>query len=249
MAKQSLVRAILVVVPVWQVRRVLAKDPRPRLGLEGPGTSAGRKRLLEAELTWTQDSIQFLGGPQSAAAALRFHLRLPDFLAADEEQVRAIVLLARCGREAKLHDPSRYSEARRVPPPLYFILPGKPTPAIDQVVEALTLALADESVAVRAEAVRSLGWLGPCASDAAPAIATMRQDEDPDVRDLAAWALEQIEASGSTSSWCQRPLTSFLIFGPASCSAQTLRSTSPFPALVKADSSRSIIPSPFQDTF
>ncbi len=184
----------LVAVPVWRVKRALASDPRQQYSPEGPGTSAGRLRLLKAELAWTRESTESLGGPLRAAGALRCYLRMPDSLAPAEARARAVTLLARCGRRPELYDPARHPK-EKLPPFIYCIRAEEPTSVLDQVIDVLNALLADESVHVRAEAIRSLVWLGPCASKAAPALTELTKSKDPDIRQLASRALEKVTAA------------------------------------------------------
>jgi HEAT repeat protein len=60
-------------------------------------------------------------------------------------------------------------------------------------VPVLIEALKDQRVYVRRLIVESLGQIGPQAKDAVPALRTALQDEESDIRRLAAKALEKIE--------------------------------------------------------
>ena len=68
---------------------------------------------------------------------------------------------------------------------------GEPSPA------QLVTALGSEDVETRAMAARTLGILGPKASEAVPALKKALNDPDAKVRSEAANALKRIEPSGN----------------------------------------------------
>lgn len=68
----------------------------------------------------------------------------------------------------------------------------EPTPAV---IDAVMAQLSSESGAIRASAVRSLGWFGPRAQRALPALRGMKGDRDATVRKRVAQAIQRIETT------------------------------------------------------
>lgn len=73
-------------------------------------------------------------------------------------------------------------------------------------VAVLIRKLRSKDPAVRREAARMLGIMGPAAKDAVPDLKKAKEDEDPTVRRLAELALNRIDEATGTKRTGQPPI-------------------------------------------
>lgn len=163
--------------------------------LDDPNLDAPTRR----ELQFTLGQI----GPDAAPAVPE----LIQGLASDQERVRnsAIFALGRIGPAAKAAIPALTQLETSEDPmmrvgslwALVHIQPGD-SAVVAKAVPELVKSLDSERQMVRAEVARTLASLGAAAKPALPALEKVaRQDPDPQVRDTAAKAIEQIQKSAS----------------------------------------------------
>jgi len=194
-----------VVVPVWQVHRVLT-----------PG----------AEVVTTEDSIERLGGPREAADRLSLYIRMPRQLAS--HKLHAAYLLRHCGdsavagltRSLRDGDPevrraAAYglwsivcaAEERFRDRPLddtsdSCSLLAERRAYLDKVARQAVPALArtleeDDTSYVRYAAALAMQAFAHCPDECVPALTKSLEDRDPKVRSRSAWTLGGLPGTGS----------------------------------------------------
>jgi len=194
-----------VVVPVWQVRVLMAE----LRGGSGPDEETAIRRL---------------GGPAAAAWKLAFYRRLPLRIAPDKYSPRIFEVLGKCGPAAipplieavrEEHGPVRLSAIKAL------IRQDPPAP---EAAPALAEALAEEWEPIHCYAIEGLTKIGPAAACAVPALEKeMRLDLDappwacPEMAVLALWCIapERAVAALSDSGGNYRYIAADILIGRA----------------------------------
>ena len=122
-------------------------------------------------------AVERLGGPERAAARLRFYQRLPGAIAPFKASAASLLVwgtMSRGEAVAALHDPS--DDVRHA---AISMLGKTATPADREFIPQLLEALADRDPTVRSGAARALGGIGPVAHCAVPELIRLLADADP----------------------------------------------------------------------
>jgi HEAT repeat protein len=109
---------------------------------------------------------------------------LPESQAANEEKIKSVQAATIAALEERLRDPN--TDVRQA---AIYALEAM-GPAAKPAIDALAQRMRDPDAYLRADAARTLIEIGP---DAISSMLPLLQDYDPRVRELAAWALAEIE--------------------------------------------------------
>jgi len=118
-------------------------------------------------------TLRRLGGPERACGRLVFYLRQSSRFAPEKEA--ALAMLALCAREMTRHE-----------------TPGEVRLPAGKIIPEIEGTLGSKDAGVREMSAKALGWIGPEARDAVPALEKLLKDSDEDVRQAAAEALKKI---------------------------------------------------------
>jgi hypothetical protein len=173
-----------VVVPVWQVRTILAEiaqtDPSA-IAIPSQGLSVEFYGLASGKC---QEAVERMGGPRKASRTLGICCRLPRKVLARRDA--CFELLTHCGPDglATLKRLGRSPDPERRHAALMAI--GDCHQADGPTVQLLTSALREEHPFVRLAAATALGQIGP---EGVPVLVQELQSTDPTSRALAARGL------------------------------------------------------------